>query len=85
MTRSTTELPRRKVWGFSFPQIGCEVSAKNLVCHHPFCHSCPMSAKQNQDKLDKRAAALRENLRKRKELAKTKKENAPEKEREDDE
>ena len=28
-----------------------------------------MSAKQSQDKLDKRAAALRENLRKRKELA----------------
>ena len=26
--------------------------------------------KQNQDKLDKRAAALRENLKKRKELAK---------------
>ena len=30
-----------------------------------------MSAKQSQDKLDKRAAALRENLRKRKELQKT--------------
>ena len=44
-----------------------------------------MSAKQNQDKLDKRAAALRENLRKRKELAKSQKDNAPEKQREDDE
>lgn len=29
-----------------------------------------MSEKQSQDRLDKRAAALRENLRKRKELAK---------------
>lgn len=36
-----------------------------------------MSAKQNQDKLDKRAAALRDNLRKRKPAAKkpTKNEN----------
>lgn len=32
-----------------------------------------MSAKQSQDKLDKRAAALRANLRKRKELAADKK------------
>ena len=33
-----------------------------------------MSQKQSQDKLDKRAAALRENLRKRKELQKADKE-----------
>ena len=32
-----------------------------------------MSAKQKQDKLDKRAAALRKNLRKRKELQKDQK------------
>lgn len=35
-----------------------------------------MSAKQNQDKLDKRAAALRENLRKRKPAKKAARENA---------
>jgi hypothetical protein len=33
-----------------------------------------MSAKQSQDKLDKRAIALRDNLRKRKELQKAEKE-----------
>ena len=43
---------------------------KALACEDGFSYCLRMSTKQSQDKLDKRAAALRENLRKRKPAAK---------------
>jgi hypothetical protein len=41
-----------------------------------FLYSSQMSAKQNQDKLDKRAEALRDNLRKRQSVKKPAKKTA---------